>query len=214
MIIKDVMTKNPVCVTTDTTITEAKDIMDKNGFSKLPVLDKSKRLVGIITKKGIAKASPSGATTLDKYEIQSLLAKVTCGEVMAKHILTVTENEVVEEAARLMIEKDIGCIPVVNDDCVVGIITDSDLFALFTNMFGASYHGVRVNFVLPDEPGQLAAAMAKMGESGANIVSVITRESGKTGCRRVTIKATGIEDSKMKSILESVNAEIIDLRVV
>lgn len=214
MIIKDVMTKNPVCVTEETSIVEASEIMAKNGFGKLPVLNKSKKLVGIITKKDIAKASPSDATTLDKFEISSLLAKLTCAKCMSKKVITVSENEVVEEAARIMVDKEIGCVPVVENDVVIGIVTQSDLFALFTTMFGARYKGVRANFYMADKPGELAKALAVFAEKGANIVSVITRDSEKEGSRRVTVKATGIEEAAMKSVLESNGAEIIDLRVV
>ena len=73
MIIKDVMTRNPICVEVDTSIVKAKEILNKNNFSKLPVVDKQKKLVGIITKNDISKVSPSDATTLDKYEISALL---------------------------------------------------------------------------------------------------------------------------------------------
>lgn len=214
MIISNVMTKDPICVTEETSIVEAKQIMEKNDFGKLPVLDKSKRLVGIITKNDISKVSPSDATTLDKYEINSLLSKLTCGKCMTKKVITVPDTAVVEEAARIMVDKEIGCVPVVKDDVVIGIVTESDLFALFTDMFGARYSGARVNFEMEDKPGQLSKCFAKFADEGANIVSVITRESKIAGFRRVTLKATGIAEAKVKSILEECGAEIIDLRVV
>ncbi len=214
MIIKDVMTKNPVCVSEDTSIVEANEIMLKNGFGKLPVLDKSKKLVGIITKKDIAKASPSSATTLDKYEINSLLEKLTVAKCMTKKVIVVSPEEVVEETAKIMVDNEIGCVPVVSDDIVVGIVTESDLFALFTAMFGAGYKGVRANFYMQDKPGELSALVKCLAEKGANIVAVITRESEKPGSRRVTIRVTDIDEKSMKQILDENSAEIIDLRVV
>ena len=119
MIIRDVMTKSPVTVTEDTTVTDAKALMTKNNFSKLPVLDKSQRLVGIITKNDIQKASPSDATTLDMFELGYVLSKLTVGKFMTKKVLTVQETEVVEEAARIMVDNNIGCIPVMDDDVLV-----------------------------------------------------------------------------------------------
>jgi len=214
MIIKDVMTKNPVCVEESTSIVVAKDLMAKNNFGKLPVLNKQKKLVGILTKNDISKASPSDATTLDKYEINALLDKLTCGKCMTKGVVTVSEDEVIEEAARIMIDKEIGCVPVVKDDIVVGIVTESDLFAMFTNMFGARYKGVRANFQMADKPGSLASIFAKLAEAGGNLVSVITRESEVEGNRRVTIKVTDIELDAVKNFLEGCGATIIDIRVV
>lgn len=214
MIIRDFMTKNPVCVSENTSVTEAKQIMNKNSFSKLPVLDSSKRLVGIVTKNDILKASPSEATSLDMYEISYLLSKLTCGKCMTKKVVTLSEDEPVEEAARIMVDNAIGCVPIVKDDVVTGIVTESDLFALFTDMFGARYNGVRANFHMADNPGELAKFLGLVAENKGNIVSVVTRESEKKGFRRVTVKATGIKLDSLKSILTSCDAEIIDLRVI
>jgi acetoin utilization protein AcuB len=214
MIIKDVMTKNPVCVDENTPITEAKQLMLKNNFSKLPVLNSSKKLVGIITKNDIAKASPSEATTLDMYEISYLLSKLNCKKCMTTKVLTVSENEVVEEAAKIMIDNGIGCVPVVENDVVVGIVTESDLFQLFTNMFGARYSGVRANFYMQDKPGQLALFTSKLAEAKGNLIAIVTRESEKAGTKRITVKASDITLDAMKSILSESGAEVIDIRMI
>lgn len=212
MIIKDVMTKDPVCVEESTPITEAKQIMVKNNFGKLPVLNSSKKLVGIITKNDIAKVSPSDATTLDMYEISYLLSKLNCGKCMTKKVFTVSEKEVVEEAAKIMIDNEIGCVPVVENDVVVGIVTESDLFQLFTNIFGARHNGVRANFYMQDKPGEFATFAAKVAEAKGNVITIVTRESEKEGTRRVTVKVTDVSIDAMKSILSAINAEIIDIR--
>lgn len=214
MIIRDVMTKDPVCVTENTSVTEAKRLMTTKSINKLPVLDSSKRLVGIITKNDIVKVSPSEATTLDMYEISSLLAKLTCGKFMTKKVVTVSETEVVEEAARIMADKNIGCLPVVKDDVVVGIVTESDLFELFVEMFGARESGVRANIQQTDKPGELARIFGAIAEANGNIISVVTRESKEAGKRRVTIKADSISVDQMKKILVDTDSEIIDIRMV
>ena len=214
MIIRDVMTRDPICVTETTSVTDAKRIMTSKKINKLPVLDSSKRLIGIITKNDIVKVSPSEATTLDMYEISSLLAKLTCGKFMSKNVITVSETEVVEEAARIMADKNIGCLPVVKDDVVVGIVTESDLFELFVEMFGARESGVRANFQQADKPGQLAKIFGAIAEQKGNVISVVTRESQEPGKRRVTIKAASITVDQMTQILKSAESEIIDIRMV
>lgn len=214
MIIRDVMTKNPICVTEATSVTEAKRIMTENKISKLPVLNSSKKLVGIITKNDIVKVSPSEATTLDMYEISSLLNKLTCQKFMTKKVVTVSEDEIVEQAARIMDDNNIGCLPVMKDDIVVGIITESDLFELFVQMFGARESGVRANVVFDDKPGILAKVMAAFAEKNGNIISVVTRESKDAGKRRVTIKVDGVDSNFVKQILEASGGQIIDVRNV
>lgn len=214
MIIRDVMTKSPVTVSEDTTVTEAKAIMTKNNFSKLPVLDKSKRLIGIITKNDIQKASPSDATTLDMFELGYLLSKLTVGKYMTKKVITVDETEVIEEAARIMVDNNIGCIPVLKDDVLVGIVTENDLFRLFTEIFGARQSSVRAVVSLPDKPGQLTNITNHIAELKGNLISVVTRETKDKNFRRSTIKATDISLEQMDSILKNAGAEIVDLRII
>lgn len=214
MIIRDVMTKSPVTVTEDSTVTEAKALMTKNNFSKLPVLDKSKRLVGLITKNDIQKASPSDATTLDMFELGYLLSKLTVGKYMTKKVITVQETEVVEEAARIMVDNNIGCVPVMKDDVLVGIVTENDLFRLFTEIFGARHSGVRAVISQPDKPGQLANITNQIAELKGNLISVVTREMKGKDVRRSTLKVTGITVAQMETILKNAEAEIVDLRVI
>jgi len=214
MIIRDVMTKSPVTVEEETTVTDAKALMMKNNFSKLPVLDKSKRLIGIITKNDIQKASPSDATTLDMFELGYLLSKLTVGKFMTKKVITVQDTEVIEEAARIMVDNNIGCIPVMKDDVLVGIVTENDLFRLFTEIFGARNSGVRAVISMPDKPGQLAKITTRIAELKGNLVSVVTREYKDKDYRRSTIKATGITKDQMEEILKEAEAEIIDLRII
>ena len=135
MLVKDVMTKNPVTVQSDVSVLEAKELFTKNKISKLPVLNKNGELVGIITKNDLNRASPSDASTLDVYEMGYLLSKITVEKTMCKSVKTTTEDIPVEEAARLMADYGIGCLPVVSGKLVVGIVTSSDLFHCFVEMF-------------------------------------------------------------------------------
>ena len=123
MLVKDVMTKKPITIEPKATILEATDLMKKNNIKKLPVLDKSGALVGIITENDLQKAAPSQATTLDMYELTYLLSKLTVEKTMTKDVKTVSFDETVEEAARIMSDGDFGCLPVMKDNLLVGIIT-------------------------------------------------------------------------------------------
>ena len=156
MIIASVMTRNPLYVRPEMTVTEVRELMTKEKVGKLPVLDKHDNLVGIVTKKDLVNAGPSAATTLDMYEISYLLSKLKVEKVMEKNVVTVKETEVVEEAARIMADKGITCLPVMKDNLLVGIITESDLFRVFVDMFGTRHQGVRITFSMDEKPGQLA----------------------------------------------------------
>ena len=97
MIVKDVMKKSVITVEPETTVTEAKELMNKNNISKLPVV-KGGKLVGIITKNDLLQAGPSLATTLDMYEISYLLSKLNVKKIMTTKVFSVSPDDVVEEA--------------------------------------------------------------------------------------------------------------------
>lgn len=128
LVVKEWMTKNVVTVTTHATLPDAHKIMKERKIRRLPVVDDNGHLVGIITRGDVREASPSDATTLSIYELNYLLAKLTVDKIMTRNPLTVTPDTLVKDAARLMLEHKIGGLPVIENNQVVGIITESDIF--------------------------------------------------------------------------------------
>ena len=132
MRIRDIMTYNVVTIPSNTLVNQANEIMRTHRFERLPVVDKGK-LVGIVTKDRLLRASPSSATSLSVWELNYLLAKMTVAEIMEKHVVTVTPDTTVESAVALAQEKRVGSLPVVEDDRVVGIVTTNDFFLKILN---------------------------------------------------------------------------------
>ena len=213
MIVKDVMKKSVITVEPETTVTEAKELMNKNNISKLPVV-KGGKLVGIITKNDLLQAGPSLATTLDMYEISYLLSKLNVKKIMTTKVLTVSPDDVVEEAARVMVEKQVGCLPVVKGNALVGIITENDLFYIFTQMFGATQKGVRAIVCLDDAPGEMAKIAQKIAEAGGNIISLVTSASSDKKKRPLTLKVAGVSLAKIKKIFADLKCPVEDIRNV
>jgi acetoin utilization protein AcuB len=212
------MTKNPIFVHPDISVTEARSLMEREHVGHLPVLDKNNNLVGMVAKKDLLKAGPSPATSLDMYEISYLLSKLKVEKVMEKKVITVDENEVVEEAARIMADKDIGCLPVIRGQgspgaLLVGIITDTDLFHVFINAFGARHPGVRIIFCMDQGPGHLAAVAGAIAQRGGNIVSLVTAEGDDLSHQRATIKVEAISRAEAEAAVKSApGVEIEDIR--
>ncbi len=212
MLVKNVMSKNPVVISPESSITDAKALMNKKNIGKLPVIDKNNNLVGILTKKDLAKAAPSEATTLDMFEIGYLLSKISVEQVMTKNVVTVPDTEVVENAAKVMVDNEIGCVPVMSGSVLVGIITESDLFELFTDMFGSREDGVRFILTLDDKPGQVAKLVDEIAKYNGNLISLVTRELKETGKRRLTVKVSGFDESQLKEILSKLEMTADDIR--
>lgn len=213
MLVKDVMTKNPITIQEKESVLEAKDLMTKNKINKLPVVDKSGSLVGIITANDLQRSTPSDATTLDMYELGYLLSKLTVEKIMTKKVITVDENETVEEAARIMADKDFGCLPVMSNNLLIGIITESDLFKMFIEMFNARTKGIRLMLNMSDNPGSLAIFTQKVAEKNGKIVSVVTSPSKNENSRKITVKVTNISFEDLKAIAEDCST-IDDIREV
>jgi len=171
MLVKDIMTRNLITIDPETSFTNALKIMRENKIRRLPVLE-GKKLVGIVTEKDILYASPSKATTLDVWELHYLLNKLKVKEIMTKNVITVQEDTPIEEAAKIMVDNKIGALPVLKEDELVGIVTETDIFKIFLEMFGARKKGVRYTFKLPNVPGTFAKLSQKIFEAGGNIVSL------------------------------------------
>ena len=212
MIIANVMTRNPIFVSPDMSVNDARALMTREKIGKLPVLDKNNRLVGIVTKKDLVKAGPSAATSLDMYEISYLLSKLKVETVMERNVLTVQQTEVVEEAARIMADSQVGCLPVMKGDLLVGIITETDLFRTFVDMFDARHDGIRGTFQVEEKPGMIAQVSKAIADANGNIVSLVTFDGDDLSQRRCTVKVTGVERSTFEEILRNSTLEIEDIR--
>ncbi|MDR0662746.1 MAG: CBS and ACT domain-containing protein [Spirochaetaceae bacterium] len=212
MIVSRVMTKNPVYAHPETKVSQARSLMNKEKISHLPILDRDNHLVGIATKRDMLKAGPSPATTLDMYEISYLLSNITIDKIMTKNVICTVENEVIEEAARMMSDNNISCLPVVRGKFLAGIVTVKDLFESFITAFGARHIGVRVSFVMQEKPGQIARLSGAIAENGGNIVSFVTNDGDYLHQRGGTMKIIGMDVDIVKSIFENMQAEILDIR--
>lgn len=213
MLVSKIMTRNPIFIHPHLSLTEARSLMDREKIGHLPVLDKNNALAGLITAVDLLQAGPSSATTLDMYEISYLLSKLTVDRVMEKDVITVQENETIEEAARIMADRGIGCLPVMNGQLLVGIITDTDIFHFFVNAFGTRHQGIRLTINFYEKPGQLAALADAVAKKGGNIVAFVTSEGDDIAHRRATLKITGISRADVEAIAGNLSgSEVEDIR--
>jgi acetoin utilization protein AcuB len=207
------MTENPVFTRPETPVNDARELMDRENIKHLPVLDRANTLTGIVTLKDLIRAAPSSATSLDIYEISYLLSKLKVEKVMQRKVITVNEDEVVEEAARIMADRGIGCLPVMRGSLMAGIITDTDLFRVFINAFGARKSGVRIAVKIVERPGELAALSGAIARRGGNILSYVYADGDDPGHSRCTMKIAGLDIAAVEEILASLpEVETEDLR--
>jgi acetoin utilization protein AcuB len=174
MRIRDVMTKNPITVDSESLVLDAQRIMKENNIRRLPVVDKG-NLVGIVTQHDLLQASPSPATSLSIHELNYLLAKMKVKEVMKKNPITLTPDTPFEEALRIGQDKKIGSFPVMDKGKLVGIITESDTVRFLTRALGLREEGSRVTIEgLGGKFGDLEKIIAIANQHQTIILSMIS----------------------------------------
>jgi acetoin utilization protein AcuB len=127
MNVSAIMTKKPITVTLDEAMNSAIRKMKDGNFKHLPVVDPAGAVVGIVTDRDLKRASPSDATLLEVHELLYLLEKVKVSQVMTKKPITAGLEMSVSTAAGLLVKHKIGCLPVVDNGKLVGIVTQTDL---------------------------------------------------------------------------------------
>ena len=211
MIVERRMTHNPITITPHDSVKDAKRLMSTNKIHRLPVADKNGHLKGIVTEKDLLKASPSPATTLDVYEISELLSKLTVDKVMTKDVISIDHSTTIEDAARIMSDNDIGGLPILKDDHIIGIITESDLFKIFIELFGARRKGIRASLLIPEKKGELADIATAVSKKGGNIISIGTFLGDDMTNLLVTLK---VEDMSKDDLISCVKPFVEDIRDV
>lgn len=208
MLVGERMTPRPITVNEDTSLPEALELMRREKIRRLPVLDKRGKLVGIVTELDLLRASPSSATTLSIYEIPYLLSKVKMRDIMSREVITVTEETPIEEAARIMADNKIGGLPVMRDGKLVGIITETDIFKLMLELFGARQNGVRITLSVPDEKGVLARVTGQIAEMGGNILSLGTAMGEDPSTSILIMRVADVSEEALVEALNSLGGGI------
>jgi acetoin utilization protein AcuB len=206
------MSKHPITITEDTPINDTIKVMREEKVRRLPVLNKQGELVGIVSERDLLYASPSPVTSLSIHEIHYLVSKITVGEVMTRDVITMSEYTPLEEAARIMADHKIGGLPVVRDGKLVGIITESDLFKIFTEILGARDMGVRLSMLVPEQPGILAEITRAIADLGGNIISLGTFMGEDPTNRLITVKVAEVPEDKLVAEMKTLALEIDDAR--
>ena len=207
MSVKDFMTKDLVTVTPKTKIFDAVDLMKKYDIHRLPVIDNDK-LVGLITEGTIQEALPSKATSLSVHEVNYLLNKTVVADVMIKDVKTVAPDAELEDGIYLMRQNRINVLPVLDDEKLVGIITNNDIFDAFLKITGYYAGGTRVTLAIEkDDRGILANITKVLAEEGFSILTiVVNRESDKT---IVEIQVESKEPKQVESSLTAAGYQVV-----
>lgn len=200
MKVKDRMSEDVITVEMNTSLTEAFRLMKENNIRRLPVIDKG-RLTGIITLTDLNQAAPSSATSLSIHELNYLLAKTKIKDIVPKKqkVLTIGPENYIETAAKIMRENKVSGLPVLEQDKLVGIVTETDIFDALIDILGVNRAHSRIDCFVKDPPGSLAEVTGLIADKGINILNAVVYFDNKSQRYKMILR---IEELKYEPLLE------------
>jgi acetoin utilization protein AcuB len=189
MFVERWMTPDPKMVAHDASISFVAMEMNRLKFRHFPVVEPTRtgaRLAGIVSKYDIARGFPSNLNPFSVEVLEDSVARPV-SSVMTKKVITTTPDCPIEEAARLLRSHRIGALPVLKENKLVGIITESDLFDAFVSITGAKSGGVRVlvESEAPENPIPIVLQLSR--QSRVDLLSVISFHENRLRGKDMTI---------------------------
>ena len=207
MYVKKMMTINPKTVHPEQTVSEVLDLMHEFNIHRLPVVVEGK-LVGLITQGVVQENSPSNLSTLSIHEMNYLLSKTKVKDIMIKEVFTTQAEALLEEAADVMYQKDIGCLPVIGDAKVLlGILTTGDILKAFSDILGFNQDGLRVSVeVTKNKVGVLAEFAKLFADNDINITHFTNYD------HEFVLRCSGRDKQALEKLLTSKGYKVLSIQ--
>jgi acetoin utilization protein AcuB len=205
MLVKDYMSRHPFMLDEESSIVDAQRYMSEVDIRHLPVVGDGKRLKGLITRETLL-IEPGSLDSLNVWEITRYLSGMKVRKVMvkARDVITVEEETTIEDAAMLMIENKIGCLPVLKGEVVTGMITQEDLLVQLCRLLITRRPGLRVAMSMPDVAGETQKLTDCIKENGWEIQSIAGMPDAKDDTRYSTMVKI-IADVSMEEVEKNLN---------
>lgn len=192
MLVRAYMSPNPVTVRPESDFLAAVAILKAGRFRSLPVVTSEGKLVGILTDRDVAAASPPTVGEGSPKQPDYYGVSLTVDQVMDPDPVTIGPQVPLEEAALVMLHRRVDRLLIVDEGSLAGIITYSDIFRQLITILGGGSDTTRVTVEVDNTPGQLALLARAVADAGGNIISVATASTTE---RRwaMTMRVTGVE---------------------
>lgn len=204
MLVKDYMTTKVVTVRPESDFLAAVAILKAAKFHCLPVVTKDGDLVGIVTDKDLAAASPPAVAEMQPRKPDYYGVHLRVEQVMNPDYVAIEPDVPLEEAALVMLEKRVDRLLILDEGKLAGIITYTDIFRQFVIILGGGSSAIRITVEVNNVPGQLATLAGAIAEVSGNIISVGTASGSSSAYRiRLTLRVEGVPWPALKQALEN-----------
>ncbi|MFF2755361.1 acetoin utilization AcuB family protein [Psychrobacillus sp. NPDC058041] len=169
MIVEEIMNTSVPTLTPSHTINDALLLLKEKKIRHLPIINEQREVVGVVTDRDLKEATPSSLLNIKNPEIYER----PLGLIMTKNPITGHPLDFVEETANIFYDNRIGCLPIVSQGKLVGMITESDLLYKFIELTGAHQPGSQIEVRVPNQPGVLFEVSKVFYEQKMNVLSVL-----------------------------------------
>ena len=217
MLVNDYMTRHPILIPPETGATEAQRLMTENNIRHLPVVADGKRLLGLVTRQRLS-LKPDALASLNVWEITRYVSDLKVEQLMLKadEVHTIGPKRTIERAARSMAQHKIGCLPVIEEGVVIGILSEVDMLRCLQDMLGFTMEGVRVTMRMPDQEGEFAKLTTFIANEGWGIIGIGGFPTPRRpGYYDVVLKIHQVTTDQVRDKLGDVDGqEVVDIRSV
>ncbi|GEN82187.1 acetoin utilization protein AcuB [Sporosarcina luteola] len=169
MLIEEIMKREVITLSPDHTINDALAIMKEHKIRHLPIVSEKGEVLGLITDRDLKDAVPSLYSDTKNENVY----KKTLAEIMKRNVILGHPMDFVEETAVVFYDNQIGCLPIVSNSKLVGIITETDLLYKYIELTGAHQPGSQIEVRVPNIPGILFEVSKVFHEHKMNVLSVL-----------------------------------------
>ena len=205
MLIKEWMATKILTVDANTSVMRATRTMKENKIRRLPVLSHGK-LVGIITDRDLKEASPSNQADMDIHEMYYMLSEMKVKDVMSSDPICLNENDSLEKAALIMLDKTISGILILDDQkSLAGLLSESDVLKGFIHATGIQDGAYQYVMDMQDKSGSVSILIDILRGHKAHVLSILTSfEDAPAGLKRVAVRIK-VEDNEIKPLTEELS---------
>lgn len=205
MLVREWMTENPITLGLDASVVDAAEVMRKQNIRQFPVIDNDGALAGIVSDRDIRDAMPSKFLAGDAAGGQGGgLLSLKAEDIMTLDPLSVTPTTPMDMVADMLARNKIGALPVVDDeDKLVGIISEVDVFRFVCSATGVARGGAQYAVRLEARPGPLAAFLDSLRDENVRFHSVMTSyDLEEAGYRDAYVRVEDLGPHTVESLAE------------
>lgn len=201
MFVRDIMQHDVACARPETRLDEVLRLLQRRGVRHVPVLH-DEALVGIISDRDMKSVLPQFIGS--PFEAgDGRTPRLTAGDIMTKHVLTVDPMALVEDAARVMVEQRIGAMPVIREGRLVGILTETDVLLLFVRAMGILEPSSRIDVLLPPDRSCIARLVHTVESTGVGVSSLVTLANPSLSLREAVVCVPTINPGPVIAALDA-----------